>query len=119
MCNNKDVVYEEGLLWMSGTSHLRRLFGGGGYMLHHIHCREFTQQGRKQLGLLIFITSFDSQFCFYPQHTPYPKPAVKENKSFFPLFVLRLSLLKVSQRTMCLERDVYCLYVVQCLNHLN
>lgn len=60
---------------------------GGGYMLHHIHCREFTQQGSKQLGLLIFITLFDSQFCFYPQHAPYPKPAVKDNKSCLFVFV--------------------------------
>lgn len=64
---------------------------GGGYMLHHIHCREFTQRGSKQLGLLSFITSFDSQFCFYPQHAPYSKPAVKENKYFFPLCLFCVS----------------------------
>lgn len=63
--------------WMSGTSQLKRLFGG--YKLHHIHTAR-----QKAASLLMSKTSINSQFCFYSHHASLLKPALNANL-FHPL----------------------------------
>lgn len=78
------------------------------------------QRDSKLLHLLIFMTSIDSQCYLYPYHAPYSKPALNANYFFyFVCFVSQFVKLKDSQRVMCLERDVYFLYVAQCLNSVS
>lgn len=64
--------------WMSGTSQLKRLFGG--YKLHH----KLHTARQKAGSLLMSKTSIDSQFCFYSHHASLQKPAVNANL-FHPL----------------------------------
>lgn len=108
--------------WICGTA--QEGLSAGGYMLHYIQSlfvfflRQRIHASSKLHHLLIFMTLIDSQCYFYPYHAPYSKPAVNANIYIFILFIFvsQFVKLKDSLRIMCLERDVYFLYVAQCLN---
>lgn len=125
MCSNKGVVY--GLV-VIGRVELRRLFGG--YMLHYIPsvCVRFLRGRLDTATLQVAHPVNFLYFVWFPElllhlpltHTPCSKPAANANESFFPplyLFCVS-SLLKVSQREMCLEGDVYVLYVAECFDYV-
>lgn len=104
--------------WIAGTAQEGLSFGG--YMLHYIHClfvyflRERIHTARQQAALL---ANFHDFGWFPVLLLPLPCSIFKTCSECklvffsFVCFVLQFVKSKDSQRVLCLERDVYCLYV--------